>query len=309
MTQGETQRWAARRQAMEASRYWVGPTGARGRWRTAPFDSLLAIFHCAIRLTPLFRRGRQNALDLKLVELTLEFADLPQEFDGYRILHVSDPHLDILPPVADAARRLLEGVETDLLALTGDVHGHHRAPIAESVALLAHALGSVRIRDHRVAVLGNHDPAAMANALGHLGFEVLINRSLVLERNGQALRITGLDDVHYFYTDAARAALDATADGFRIVLVHSPEIADHASERGYALYLCGHTHAGQICLPGGKPIFTRLMRCHHAACGLWREGGMIGHTSSGLGVSGSPVRFNTRGSASLITLRRQSAAG
>jgi hypothetical protein len=148
----------------------------------------------------------------------------------------------------------------------------------------------------------------MADALAHVGFDVLINRSLVLERQAQALRITGLDDVHYFYTDAARAALNAPGDGFRVALVHSPEIADYAAECGYALYLCGHTHGGQVCLPGGKPVFTRLTRCHHAVRGLWREGSMIGHTSSGLGVSGSAVRFNTRGGATLITLRRQSVA-
>ena len=80
--------------------------------------------------------------------------------------------------------------------LTGDVHGDHDAPIARSAGLLAAALDGVRVRGHRIAVLGNHDPVEMADALGRTGFEVLINRSLVLQRDGESLRITGLDDVN-----------------------------------------------------------------------------------------------------------------
>ena len=93
-------------------------------------------------------------------------------------------------------------------------------------------------------------------------------------------------------------------DGCRIAFVHSAEMADHAAAAGCALYLCGHTHAGQVCLPGGRMVFTQLVRCRHAASGVWREGEMVGYTSPGLGVSPPAVRFNSRGGAALITLRR-----
>ena len=87
-------------------------------------------------------------------------------------------------------------------------------------------------------------------------------------------------------------------------LIHSAELADVAADAGFSLYLAGHTHGGQICLPGGIPIITH-MSCHrHYASGLWRHGSMIGYTTTGIGVSGLPVRFNTRGEAVLITLRR-----
>jgi predicted MPP superfamily phosphohydrolase len=297
--------WAAQRLSLENSRHWISPAGRRTRWRKRLFGGLLTVFDKAIRLTPLYRRGRRNALNLGLVELEFAFPELPRQFDGYRILHVSDTHLDVFPELADAARRLIGDLEVDMLALTGDVHGDHRAPIARSAGLLAEALSSIRVRDHRVAVLGNHDPAAMAEALEGAGFDVLINRSLVLQREGESLRIAGLDDVNSFYTEAARAALDDHAGEFRIALVHSPEVADYADEAGYALYLCGHTHGGQICLPGGRPVITQLRRCRHAARGLWRQGSMVGYTSCGLGVSGPPVRFNSRGEVALITLRRE----
>ena len=290
---------------MENSRYWSSPAGRRGRWRKRLFSGLLAAFGTCLRLTPLHRHGRLNALDLQLTKFELAFPELPRQFDGYRILQVSDTHLDAFPSIADVARKLLEGLEVDMLAVTGDVHGDHRASIARSVGLLAQALDGVRVRDHRVAVLGNHDTLAMVDALQRTGFEVLINRSLVLRRGGKSLRITGLDDVNCFYTEAARAALDDHAGEFRIALVHSAEVADYADEAGYALYLCGHTHGGQICLPGGRPLVSQLRRCRHAARGLWRQGSMIGYTNRGLGVSGPPVRFNCRGEAALITLRRE----
>jgi hypothetical protein len=290
---------------MENSRYWSSPAGRRGRWRKRLFSGLLAAFGAGLRLTPLHRRGRLNALDLQLSEFELAFPELPRQFDGYRILHVSDTHLDAFPAIADVARKLLGGLEVDMLAVTGDVHGDHRAPIARSVGLLAQALDGIHVRGHRLAVLGNHDPLAMVDALERTGFEVLINRSLVLRRDGASLRITGLDDVNSFYTEAARAALADHAGEFRIALVHSAEVADYADEAGYALYLCGHTHGGQICLPGGRPLVSQLRRCRHAARGLWHQGRMVGYTSRGLGVSGPPVRFNCRGEAALITLRRE----
>jgi predicted MPP superfamily phosphohydrolase len=304
LAQGDaTTEWATGRRAMEASRYRSGPDGPRLRRRHRLFSALLKVFGCSLRLTPFYRRGVRNALDLRLTAFEVSLAGLPPAFDGYRILHVSDTHLDNLPAIAEVAGRMLDGVEIDLLALTGDVHGLARHPISLSVDLLARALNGLRVRDRKLAVLGNHDSADMPAALQRLGFEVLVNRSMMLTRNSDTIRVTGLDDVHSFYTPQARAALEAKAEGFRIALVHSPEMADHAAAAGYALYLCGHTHGGQICLPGGRIVFSQLVRCHHAASGLWREGNMVGYTTTGLGVSAPTVRFNTRGEAALITLR------
>lgn len=302
MTQSE--HWAASRRGIEQSRYWISPAGPRSRWRKALFNRLLAAFSLGLRLTPLQARGRRNALDLRRVDMEVALPGLPPSFDGYRILQVSDTHLDALPELVDAARRVLAGVEVDLLALTGDIHGAPPAPIAYSVELLMQALQDVRVRGPRLAVLGNHDPVEMAALLEDNGFDVLVNRSQVIERGGERLRVTGLDDVHNFYTDAARAAFHDHDGEHRIALVHSAEMADVADAAGYALYLSGHTHAGQICLPGGKPVFTQLTRCRHAAAGLWRQGRMVGYTSAGLGVSEPSVRFNCRGEVTLITLRR-----
>jgi hypothetical protein len=176
--------------------------------------------------------------------------------------------------------------------------------VARSTLPLAEVLAGPKVRDRIVAVLGNHDPASMAEALEHFGITTLVNESLTIERAGERLVVTGLDDVHRFYTPAAKEALIEAPQGFRIALVHSPEVADHAAAAGFSLYLSGHTHGGQICLPGGRSIFTRLRRCRFGAQGEWRAGAMIGYTSNGLGVGEVPLRFNCRGEIAVITLRR-----
>ena len=96
-----------------------------------------------------------------------------------------------------------------------------------------------------------------------------------------------------------------------VIVCHSPDelpdvslFLDRSPLAVPPLYLCGHTHAGQIRLPNGKVVFTQLVRCRHTVSGLWHEGKMVGHTSPGLGVSPPTVRFNTRGGAAVITLRR-----
>ena len=298
------QAWEARRRAIERRNTHSGPDGLRSPWRDLVFSSLVRLFGSGTRLVGIYERGKRNALNVRLVDVSLSFPDLPLSFDGYRILQLSDTHLDCLPELAPVAARLLVGLEVDLVALTGDVHGHHRAPILASTAPCRELLEGVRVSDRRLAVLGNHDPTDMAGALEKLGFEVLLNSSTILKRGDEQIVVTGLDDVHRFFTTNALSALLEGPEGFRIALVHSAEVADHAAAAGYALYLSGHTHGGQICLPGGRPIVTHLRRCRHAGVGTWNEGQMIGYTSRGLGVGHVPLRFNCPGELSVITLRR-----
>jgi len=296
--------WADRRRLIERRERYYGPDGSLPRWWVELFDLGVHGLAEAARFLRVDGRGRSNALAPRLEELGLSFSSLPTAFDGYRILQLSDTHLDHLPELSDIAGRMLDGIEVDLVVVTGDIHGHRRAALVESAAPLESALAGVRTRDGRLAVLGNHDPTEMAETLERLGFRVLLNESITLERHNQRLVVTGLDDVHRFYTPAATRTLADAPQGFRVALVHSPEMADHAAAAGYALYLCGHTHGGQICLPSGRPIFSRLRRCKFAVAGEWRSGSMIGYTNRGLGVSGAAMRFNCDAEMAVITLRR-----
>jgi hypothetical protein len=99
-------------------------------------------------------------------------------------------------------------------------------------------------------------------------------------------------------------ALERTRDaGFLIALVHSPELYEVAAAHSVDLYLCGHTHGGQICLPGGRPVVKHLNRGRHLFRDVWSHRGMRGYTHSGTGTSGIPIRFNTRGEVVVHRLR------
>jgi len=287
---------------MEAGDEKHTPFGPRTRhW--GEFKRLLIAFKILLNASRLFDAGRRRAADLRLVELELRFADLPSAFDGYRLLHLTDLHLDGLPQLEDAITNLVRGRSVDLSVWTGDyrfrVHGGHEQVLPG----IAKILVAISAADGHLATLGNHDPAALVDPLERLGLRVLTNETVTIRRGPATLHITGLDDVHYFYTDAAAAALAEAPPGFRIALVHSPEAAHLAAAAGCALYLCGHTHGGQVCLPGGLPILTNSVFHWRHAKGLWRRGRMIGYTSNGAGISGLPVRFFSRGEVTLITLR------
>ena len=137
-----------------------------------------------------------------------------------------------------------------------------------------------------------------------MGLQVLLNQTVTIERKRDVVHVTGLDDVNSFYTEAAHAALRQPFEGCRIAAVHSPEVADLAARAGVDLYLCGHTHGGQIRLPWGGPLISHLRRYRNYSHGLWRHGDMLGYTSNGAGVSGIPLRYNCPPEVTLITLRR-----
>lgn len=297
--------WRQARRRMEAGKEKHTPRGKRETRHWGVFKVLLRFFAIALKLTALYNRGVRNALDIRLRHVDLDLPDLPAEFDGFTILHLSDLHVDARPAAMDAALVLAGAVSVDLCVLTGDYRWRVSGPFNQIMPAMRELARRVSARHGLYAVLGNHDSADMAEAFEDVGITLLLNETMSIHRDGAAMHVTGTDDVHYFYTDAARAALEQTPDGFKIALVHSPELADTAADNGFHLYLAGHTHGGQVCLPGGRPIITHLSRFRDYAAGTWRHGAMRGYTSTGVGTSGLPVRFNCRGEVALITLRRR----
>ncbi len=300
---GVRQCWRVRREQLERGEAKHTPVRVYRRRYLRWFDLAVGTFGRALRLAGLFERGRRNALAIVLNEITIEIGALPKAFDGFRLLQLSDLHVDGLPGLKDAICRLVAPIEADLCVFTGDYCEQVTAPLEHILPDIKAITAAISSRHGVLAILGNHDRAETVEAFEGLGIKFLVNETFSLEREGARLHLTGTDDVHYFYTDAARAALAAAPAGCKIALVHSAEFADVAAENGFHLYLAGHTHGGQVSLPGGMPIFTHMTRFRRYARGLWRHGQMTGYTSLGVGVSGLPVRFNTRGEVVLITLR------
>ena len=285
--------------------------GMRSKWLGRFFNFEDAVYyhliiHSFFKAAGLYDRGMANALSFVRKNLTLTFDNLPAGFEGYTVLLLTDLHLDGLPGLTERLQTVLarEG-EVDLCVLGGDYRMATHGPFSESMHQLERLVPSIRARQGIVAILGNHDCFEMAEEMGGWGVQVLINDSLALERDGQRIWLVGVDDPHYYRThDLGLAFQGVPRDEFSILLAHSPRLYKRAVPFGPDLYLTGHTHAGQVQIPRLGPVFTHTWAPRRYCCGEWRYQGMAGYTSSGVGASGVPVRFNCPGEIVRITLRR-----
>nr|NIS41896.1 hypothetical protein [Desulfuromonadales bacterium] len=176
----------------------------RGRVRGHLY-STARVLHDALRPTYPLKVVARRALRLALSELTLTYPDLPAGFDGYRVLHLTDLHLDNIDDTAAAAADTVARVDADLCVVTGDIRDNIHSPLRPIMDRLGHIVSAVRAPDGVMGILGNHDSAEMVEPMEELGLRVLINETVSLARGVDLLHITGLDDVHRFYTEAAPA--------------------------------------------------------------------------------------------------------
>lgn len=264
----------------------------RGQLHLENFGTLVRAVRLILRVTGLTALGRRNALALTVRQHTIVLPDLPPAFVGLRILHLSDLHFDGFPGFGQHIARTIAGRPFDLAVITGDfrfyTHGGY-SHLASELAALAPALAC---RLGVFGILGNHDLIEMVPMVERAGVRLLLNESARLAQDGAAVWLAGLDDAHFFgLHDFAKALRGVPADAFRVLLVHSPELLPEAAAHGFALYLTGHTHGGQICLPGGFAPYMNI-RCHpDLIAGAWQYGAMRGYTSAGVGASGVFARF------------------
>ncbi|MDH3598794.1 MAG: metallophosphoesterase [Candidatus Tectomicrobia bacterium] len=266
--------------------------------------SLHALIRTLLRLGRVYARGQRNALDLTVRHHDIPIVGLPAAFHQFTILHLSDLHLDMHPAIAQGLIERLRGVNYHIGVLTGDFRGRTFGPHTAAIEAMA------QLRPHLRApwygVLGNHDTIRMVPPLEAMGIRMLLNEAVALERGGETIYLAGIDDPHYYKADNVEQARERIPpEAISILLSHSPEIYRRASQAGFHVLLCGHTHGGQICLPGGWAM-TYNAQCPRKLCaGAWRYQQMLGYTSVGVGVSLVDVRFNCRPE---ITLHHLQAA-
>jgi len=259
----------------------------------------------SLRWVGLLERGRRNATQPVVTEIALAFENLPAAFDGFRVLHLTDLHADGIEGFGRYAAAALQDLEVDLCVITGDYRfetdGCCDAAYPEIEAIVA----AVQSRHGIAATLGNHDSIEMVRPLERLGIRMLLNQGWEITRGGESLWVLGVDDPHYYgCDDVIGTSAEAPEEAFKMLLVHSPEIIEEAEAYGVNLYLCGHTHGGQIRLPGLGALYLNANCPRKHASGPWRFGRMHGYTSRGLGCSSVPVRFNCLPEIGLFTLRR-----
>lgn len=302
--------WAKIRSEREAGRGAVGPMG-KGRARRFRGTALaLRLLSFGLRCLRLERAAARSVLKIRLVEADAKIRGLDPAFEGVRILHVTDPHLDAHPDLAEAvASAIRSSPPVDFCVFTGDYRfggsGPHETAL-EGMERMCAAAASVS-SSGIFAVLGNHDSAAMADDLELFGAKTLQNESKIVALRGRTVLVCGLDDVHRFWTPSADAALSAAAEvpaDFRLAIVHSQGPSGLAASLGFDLYLCGHTHGGQIALPFGIPLLTHSDAGWWRTFGFWRAADMLGRTSSGAGFSGLAIRLFTRSEVVVLTLKR-----
>ncbi|NMB89633.1 MAG: metallophosphoesterase [Chloroflexi bacterium] len=242
------------------------------------------------------------------VHVPLRLSRLAPAFSGFRLVQLSDIHLSS----AMTGERLSEVVRSvlalspDLVAITGDFVDNRRR-LQQSLDDITQALRPLVEATQVVAVLGNHDywtgPGSVRQMLAGLGVLELPNQVLALEREGKSLYIAGVDDVIERHA-RLKSVLEQIPEtgGAAVLLAHEPDFADQAAgARRFDLQISGHSHGGQVVLPGiGPPILPRMGEKY--PLGLYTLEGMFQYTNRGLGTIPPRVRFNCRPEITVFTL-------
>jgi uncharacterized protein len=249
------------------------------------------VIQSCLMMTGLFWRGRRNATSVVVRTNDIISKKIPASFDGFAILQLSDLHVELSLKALDRLHQILPELDYDICVLTGDYR-------AQTFGLYQAALdGMARIckqlKKPAYGVLGNHDTIRMVPALEDMGIRMLLNECVAIPRNSDRIHISGIDDAHFYRADnLEKARADIPANEFSILLSHTPEIYQQAAHAEFDLLLSGHTHGGQICLPGRIPLILESVLPRRFGAGPWRHHDMRGYTSVGVGCSIVPVRFN-----------------
>ncbi|MEW6283536.1 MAG: metallophosphoesterase, partial [Candidatus Eremiobacterota bacterium] len=194
--------------------------------------------------------------EVRHVEVRL--ADLPEVLEGFTITQLSDLHRGPWVPEVLLRRgvELANTLRSDLVVLTGDFLSVSRAYAGSLVDVVA----GLSAPEGVFAVLGNHDywcrgQGRLQEGFRHKGVELLVNQAARMSTRGVDWWLVGLDDAWAGRPDLGRALAGVPRDAFRLLLAHEPDFADTAARQGIPLQLSGHSHGGQVRLPGlGPPI-------------------------------------------------------
>jgi predicted MPP superfamily phosphohydrolase len=242
----------------------------------------------------------------KLKHVDVPLTGLPQAFDGFRIVQISDLHVGptIGRRTVDNVVRMANGAQPDLIALTGDFADGKVDDLKEEMAMLS----SLRAPLGMYFITGNHEyywgAKAWEKEWARLGAHVLSNAHDVLKKDGSAIILAGVTDYSTSgmppdeRSDPARALAGAPEGLVKILLAHQPASYRAAEEAGFSLQLSGHTHGGQY-FPFS--LLIRFFQTYYK--GLNRYKNLWIYVSVGTGYWGPPLRTFVPAEVTLITLR------
>lgn len=252
--------------------------------------------------------------EVRLREWTVWIPDLDPNHDGLRIGHISDVHVGVVTPdrrIRNAVELIAEA-KPDLALLTGDFASRRAAPLRRLGRLLNGLPTS-----STYFVLGNHDhwvdAQRVTTELEAVGYTHLDNRHQTLELRGSPLHLIGLNDPVTQNHRPAAAVSTLPLGGTRVLMAHQAESVAEVLALGHGVDLCvsGHTHGGQIYVPGvSDKMWARFFGIRHLR-GLRRyddEGPWL-HVTHGVGSAVTPLRVAARPEVGLLTLRRDRSGG
>ena len=225
-------------------------------------------------------------------QYTVPSSNIPEAFDGYRIVQVSDLHNAKFGADNEKLLRLLSSAQPDMIAITGDLLDARTTDFETAVAFAREAVKIAPV----YYVPGNHESripshyAQLKIALTELGAVVLENESMLLEKSGAVITLTGLLDPNFGISWP-----DLSTENYQIVLSHRPELLDTYAERSFNLVLTGHAHGGQIRIPFvGGLVAPDQGWFPGKDCGLYysKDGEKVMILSRGLGSKGRAPRVN-----------------
>ena len=236
--------------------------------------------------------------------ITIPLRGLGAAWQGFRIVQISDLHVEPLgdPELLRMTVDTINGLKPEMVVMTGDYVTHD----ATNLARLVEPLVDLKAPAGVIACIGNHDLMAgtsrVAAALRQHGITYLNNEGLGLTRQNDSLWIAGLDSVWGGSPRLTKALAGKPASAATVVLMHEPDYADMVARSNVPLLqLSGHTHGGQVCLPGGVPVHLPTWGEKYAK-GLFQVGPVQLYVNRGIGCISMPVRFSCPPEITEITL-------
>lgn len=238
---------------------------------------------------------------LEVTRTEVPVSGLPDALDGFRVALVTDTHFSSTVPAEDIERAVRAALDArpDLIVLGGDyVTWGDRRYVSGAAELLA----PLQAPHGVFAVLGNHDDDRdMPAALTAKGFVVLKDERTQIGVRGETLEIAGIRFWTRRVDRIAKVLAGATAT--TLLLAHDPRRLKEAADLDVSLVLSGHTHGGQIVLPGLGAVAARPFPL---VAGLGTQENTSIYVSRGVGTVYVPVRLNCPPEVAILTLKRQS---
>jgi predicted MPP superfamily phosphohydrolase len=245
----------------------------------------------------------------------LKLPRLSRRFSGLRVVQISDIHmggwmnLERLRRVAG----LVMAQKPDVLMITGDflIGDDISEASQQAIRDLIEGLSPVADSVPTFAVLGNHDYWISAEAVRQMlrscGITDLTNRVFTLTRSGEHLHLCGVDNVWEGDVRLDEVLAQLQEEGAAILMAHEPDFADTSAATGrFDLQLSGHSHGGQIVLPGlGAPRLPYLGRKYPS--GLYKVREMFQYTNRGVGMARLPIRINCPPEITLLVLENMTS--